>query len=323
MQAFSLHGLDHERLQPIAARVSLVLLLLLVMWLAVRWLMLLASGPEIVVRMPDLPQSAGQQTSLAASNGNAAVNSIADLHLFGAAGDANPLQLEMLPETPLDLELRGIVASSDEDQQGHAIIISSDGREWVYGVGDRLSDDTQVIAITAQQVVLQRNGQRETLSLPRLAADQTAPGVRSTQPVRQQQAQTRTQGNNALVGNAMPGLASIRGGMPSITASATGSVAGVTLDSSNLARMAQMIQVTPAAGGGYQVFPGRDASQFRQFGLQANDVVTAVNGQPLTNAQAALQIFQNLPQQNSVTLTIRRDGQVLQLQPDMSALQQQ
>ena len=323
MQAFSLHGLDHERLQPIAARFSLVLLLLLVMWLAVRWLLLLVSGPEIVVRMPDLPRPAGQQAAFAASNGNAAVNNIADLHLFGAAGGANPLQLEMLPETPLDLELRGIVAASDEDQQGHAIIISSDGREWVYGVGDRLSDDTEVIAITAQQVVLQRNGQRETLSLPRLAADQTAPGVRSTQPVRQQQARARTQENNALVGNAMPGLASIRGGMPSITASSAGSIAGVTLDSSNLARMAQMIQVTPAAGGGYQVFPGRDASQFKQFGLQANDVVTAVNGQPLTNVQAALQIFQNLPQQNSVTLTVRRDGQVLQLQPDVSALQQQ
>ena len=323
MQAFPLHGLDHERLQPIAARLSLVLLLLLVMWLALRWILLLVSGPEIVVRMPDLPRPAGQQASLAASNGNAAANSIADLHLFGAAGVANPLQLEMLPETPLDLELRGIVAASDDDQEGHAIIISSDGREWVYGVGDRLSDDTQVIAITAQQVVLQRNGQRETLSLPRLAADQTAQGVRATRPVRQQQARARTQENNALVGNAMPGLASIRGGMPSITASSTGSIAGVTLDSSNLARMAQMIQVTPAAGGGYQVFPGRDASQFKQFGLQANDVVTAVNGQPLTNAQAALQIFQNLSQQNSVTLTVRRDGQVLQLQPDVSALQQQ
>jgi len=322
MQAFSLHRLDHERLQPIAARLSLVLLLLLVMWLAVRWLLLLVSGPEIVVRMPDLPQPAGQQANLAASNGNAAVNSIADLHLFGTAGGANPLQLEMLPETPLDLELRGIVAASDEDQQGHAIIISSDGREWVYGVGDRLSDDTEVIAITAQQVVLQRNGQRESLSLPRLAADQTGQGVRSTQPVRQQQERARTQVNNALAGNAMPGLASIRG-MPSITAASAGSIAGVSLDSSNLARMAQMIQVTPAAGGGYQVFPGRDASQFKQFGLQANDVVTAVNGQPLTNVQAALQIFQNLPQQNSVTLTVRRDGQVLQLQPDVSALQQQ
>jgi len=322
MQAFSLHRLDHERLQPIAARLSLVLLLLLVMWLAVRWLLLLVSCPEIVVRMPDLPQPAGQQANLAASNGNAAVNSIADLHLFGTAGGANPLQLEMLPETPLDLELRGIVAASDEDQQGHAIIISSDGREWVYGVGDRLSDDTEVIAITAQQVVLQRNGQRESLSLPRLAADQTGQGVHSTQPVRQQQARARTQVNNALAGNAMPGLASIRG-MPSITAASAGSIAGVSLDSSNLARMAQMIQVTPAAGGGYQVFPGRDASQFKQFGLQANDVVTAVNGQPLTNVQAALQIFQNLPQQNSVTLTVRRDGQVLQLQPDVSALQQQ
>ena len=321
MQVFSLHGLDHERLQPIVARVSLVLLLLLVMWLAVRWLLLLLSGPEIVVRMPDLPQPTGLQTFFSASNGKAAANNIADLHLFGAAGVSNPLQLEMLPETPLDLELRGIVAASDEDQQGHAIIISSDGREWVYGVGDRLSDDTEVIAITAQQVVLQRNGKRETLSLPRLATDQTAPGVRSSLPVRQQQARARTQENNALVGNAMPGLAAIRGS-PSITASSAGSISGVSLDSSNLARMAQMIQVTPAAGGGYQVFPGRDASQFKQFGLQANDVVTAVNGQPLTNVQAALQIFQNLPQQNSVTLTVRRDGQVLQLQPDVSALQQ-
>jgi len=319
MQALTFTSLDSHRLQTIAARLSLILLLLLTMWLAVRWLLLLISGPELVVRMPELPTQAGTAASSQAAGGG---SSIADLHLFGEAGVANPLLLEMLPETSLDLALRGIVAAADEDQQGHAIIVSSDGREWVYGVGDRLSDDTEVVAITAQQVVLQRNGQRETLSLPNRAEEQRTPGVRSGSPARNQPAVAGGTQNNALVGAAMPGFTSMRAGMPSITASA-GSIGGVTLDSTNLARMAQMVQVTPAAGGGYQVFPGRDASQFRQLGLQANDVITAVNGQPLTNVQTAMQIFQNLGAQNSVTLSVRRNGQVVQLQPDLSSLQQQ
>lgn len=318
MQAITFNALQLQRLQPLAARLSLLLLLVLLMWLAVRWLLLLISGPDIVVRMPELPQSV-RSTSQA---GMVSGNSIADLHLFGQAGVANPLLLEMLPETSLDLELRGIVAATAEDQQGHAIIVSSDGREWVYGVGDRLADDTEVVAITAQQVVLQRNGQRETLSLPNLAAQRRTAGVRSQAAQSNLSAAQPGSQDNALVGAGLPGFASMRGAMPAISAPA-GSIGGVTLDSNNLARMAQMVQVTPAAGGGYQVFPGRDAGQFRQLGLQANDVITAVNGQPLTNVQAAMQIFQNLGAQNSVTLTVRRNGQVVQLQPDLSALQQQ
>jgi general secretion pathway protein C len=322
MQAFTFNSLNHHRLQLIAARLSLLMLLLLSLWLAVRWVLLLVSGPDIVVSMLELPQQADGQARSAGVAGSGAGNSIADLHLFGEAGVANPLMLDMLPETALDLELRGIVAAADEDQQGHAIIISSDGREWVYGVGDRLADDTEVVAITAQQVVLLRNGQRETLSLPSLIAEQNRPGVRASATQRMQPATTTAGQSNSLVGAAMPGFSSMRGGMPSITTSA-GSIGGVTLDSANLARMAQMVQVTPAAGGGYQVFPGRDASQFRQLGLQANDVITAVNGQPLTNVQTAMSIFQNLGAQNSVTLSVRRNGQVVQLQPDLSALQQQ
>ena len=318
MQAFTFNSLHDQRLQLIAARLSLVLLVLLALWLAVRWLLLLISGPDIVVNMPDLPQPANDRAQSGAV-GTASGNSIAELHLFGEAGVANPLMLEMLPETSLDLELRGIVAAAAEDQQGHAIIVSSDGREWVYGVGDRLADDTEVMAITAQQVVLQRNGQRETLSLPQLAAPRSTTGMTAQ---RNRSAAVSGSQNNTLVGAGVPGLTALRGGMPSITGSA-GSMAGVSLDSANLARMAQMVQVTPAAGGGYQVFPGRDAGQFKQLGLQANDVITAVNGQPLTNVQAAMQIFQNLGSQNSVTLTVRRNGQVVQLQPDLSALQQQ
>ncbi|MDA3932728.1 MAG: PDZ domain-containing protein [Gammaproteobacteria bacterium] len=322
MNTHSFTSFEYRRLQPLLARLSLLLVILLTLWLAVRWLLLLISGPDIEVRMPALPTQVQQRSSVSASG-----NNIAALHLFGQAGAANPLHLTMLPETSLDLELRGIVAAVEQDQQGYAIIISSDGREWVYGVGDRLSDDTEVVAITSQQVVLQRHGQRETLSLPRLAAEQSGAGIRRSQAAtpgnQANRSSTSPVAGGSLVGAGVPGLTAINGaGMLPFTATA-GSIAGVNLDSTNLARMAQMIQVTPAAGGGYQVFPGRDAVQFQQLGLQANDVITAVNGQPLTNVQAAMQIFQNLGAQNSVTLSVRRNGQVVQLQPDLSALKQQ
>jgi len=68
------------------------------------------------------------------------------------------------------------------------------------------------------------------------------------------------------------------------------------------------------------VFPGRNATLFRQLGLHANDVITAVNGQPVSNVQAAMQIFQNFDSNSAITLSVRRGNQVLQLQPNVASL---
>lgn len=288
-----------------AVWLATLLLFAISVWYLVRLLLLLIAGPDIVVPVTAAPRVATANVRLPGQQ------QIAEWHLFGQSSSTDPLQFETLPETPLNLELRGIVAGQDSDKTGHAIIVDGNGNEWVYSVGDRLADDTEVIAVQQHQVVLQRGAVREALSLPmheemtRNATRQ--PGVQraATQPASRPQ-----------IGQQVSSLRGLRnvpaGGMPPV------SIAGMNV--TDFSSLAKSVQVRPVSGGGFRVFPGRDATVFRQLGLQANDVITAVNGQPLTDVQAAMRIFQQTDNIAGVTISVRRGNQVIQLQPDVSSL---
>ncbi len=308
LKQYSLYASDWTRWSAPLARVIAVLLSVWLLWLLVRLVLLLISGPEVVV---NVPVTRPAQNSAASTSVD-----LARWHLFGRAAVGNPLQLSELPETPLDLQLRGIASGTQSDQEGHAIIVDGGGRQWVYKVGDEVPGGAVVKAITPQQVVLERNGQNEALSLPQLRQQRAGSTNR----------QAGNGGIRAAAGlvNAPRQLAGLRGQPQSLAGLSIpgGVLSGAQLNNVNFEQLSQSVQVTPV-NGGYKVFPGRNATIFRQLGLQANDVITAVNGQPITNPQAAMRLFQNLDSASAVTISVRRGNQVVQLQPDLSALRGQ
>lgn len=62
---------------------------------------------------------------------------------------------------------------------------------------------------------------------------------------------------------------------------------------------------------GYKIRPGRDAEKFRALGLQADDIVTSVNGMPLTNPAKIMEIYKNMGNTTSANLEILRSGNVI------------
>jgi len=60
---------------------------------------------------------------------------------------------------------------------------------------------------------------------------------------------------------------------------------------------------------GYRLNPGKDASLFRQSGLQENDLAIALNGIDLRDQAQAQQALQHLNEQTEITLTVEREGQ--------------
>jgi hypothetical protein len=62
------------------------------------------------------------------------------------------------------------------------------------------------------------------------------------------------------------------------------------------------------AVSGFQVFPGEQASAFNQWGLKPGDVVTALDGAALTDADQAMELFHALADGQAVTATVRRAG---------------
>ena len=82
----------------------------------------------------------------------------------------------------------------------------------------------------------------------------------------------------------------------------------------NLTKLTDVIRPTPYRVGGeqvgFRVYPGRDRKQFAALGLRPGDIITDIDGQTLSDASQAMQIFQSLGAAEEVTVTLDRDGQI-------------
>lgn len=59
---------------------------------------------------------------------------------------------------------------------------------------------------------------------------------------------------------------------------------------------------------GYRLYPGKNSQEFLALGLQSGDIIKAINGMPLTNAQEAMNIFKQLNGASQINVTIVRAG---------------
>jgi len=62
---------------------------------------------------------------------------------------------------------------------------------------------------------------------------------------------------------------------------------------------------------GYKIKPGRDAEKFKALGLETDDIVTAINGMPLTNPAKIMEVYKSMGNATSASLEIKRGGGVI------------
>lgn len=214
-----------------------------------------------------------------------------DWRMFGDPVEPDYGFAQPLPPTPLSLRLRGVVTG----ERGYAIIVDAEGNEGVYRAGDTLPGDAEVVTIEARRVVLERNATREALELPG-SGTSTAAAPRTRDEARPRD-----------------------GDLPSGVG--IGSLASMTsafrLDPNELA---QRITILPVAGGGFRVRAGRDAAIFTQLGFHANDIVLAINGQPVDNQADVRAVFESFRPGEPLAITVRRGERQLVLTPDLSML---
>lgn len=81
--------------------------------------------------------------------------------------------------------------------------------------------------------------------------------------------------------------------------------------------MASEVNVLPVLENGQMVgvrVSGKQGSDLlSRYGIQPNDVITAVNGVPLDGPQRQAELGRSLSTATQVKLTVRRDGRELQL----------
>lgn len=266
------------------AQLSIGLLGLTLLWLLVRILWLLLSGPQVeTLAMPPVPQV---QPAASARDGFR-------WDLFGEPAAPGPPVAAPVQVTSGAMKLKGVMGGGLE---ALAIIADEQGRERVYRVGDSLPDGGRVEEIEFRRVIVGREGRREALEMSRAAAASPASPPRVTGSV-----------------SSLPG---IRG----FDAPSGISAASLQLPSSTATGIGDQITVLPVAGGGFRVRPGRDARLFAELGLQVNDVVMAVNGQPLNSEDDARALFADVMRRGELSITINRQGREMTLRPDLSDL---
>ncbi|MBS0569917.1 MAG: type II secretion system protein GspC [Proteobacteria bacterium] len=283
----SLSSADHARLSRLAALAVCALAALVCLWLIVRlaWL-LVPQGDDNAAPTP----AAGVPAP-------APLQSVAKWHLFGNPQTIAVLQqMRNAPATALKLTLRGTLAM-DDAHDGIAMIQDEHGGERAYKVGETVDGGAKLAAVYTDHVVLDHEGVAETLSLPQAAAA-APPSAGQAAPA------APGSGRSASI---PPNFAP-----PQLGASLDWNAAQAKLRV-DPAQLAKQVHVEPVFENGKiagaRLSGGGDVAKLmNQAGLKPTDLITAINGQTLSNVSNPQQFMDNLAGAGSVSVTVLRDG---------------
>jgi general secretion pathway protein C len=226
--------------------------------------------------LPPVPVTIARATPLPPARVDSA--RLAAAHLFGQPSPSPVVARAptTAPATKLDLRLKGVLA--DSEGRGLALIRLPTGESKVFSIGQGVSGNIALHSIYADKVLLARNGQYETLRLE------------GKDP--EKQLVTR-----------QPDAAPLRDYRQEILRKPED--------------IGRYLRLRPARQGdlfiGYSLYPGKEVDILNELGLQAGDIVTAVNGTVLDSPLKGLDILQQLAQAQSVNLEILRNGSKVSL----------
>jgi general secretion pathway protein C len=202
---------------------------------------------------------------------------ITNAHLFGAAPVA-PQDGANAPQTSIPLVLTGTIAGNDP-QNGLAILGQTAQTAKVYAVGDNVPGGAKLHSVYSDRVVIDRNGQLESLALPRQMNAGNGPPPSSA----------ALQGDSGSI-ERMRRMISEQPGL-----------------------LADVLRPQPVIDhgrmNGFRVYPGRNRMAFMRLGLRPGDQVTAINGTPLDDRDRSEQILHTLSSSSEAHVTVIRNGQ--------------
>ncbi len=243
------------------------------------WVLALALGVQAALIVTDLASGGGKAAGAPHHPAPARqldLPAIANAHLFGAA----PIPKQdgaNAPATRMPLVLTGIIAGNDP-QNGLAILGPNAQSAKVYAVGDTIAGGPKLHSVYTDRVVIDRDGQLESLALPHQMSA-TAPPPSSAAF---QSAENPVERMRRMISE-QPGL------------------------------IGDVIRPQPVMDhghlNGFRVYPGRNRSAFNTLGLHAGDQVTAINGTPLDDRDRSEQILRTLSSASEARVTVIRGGQ--------------
>ena len=246
------------------------------------WGLSLALGVQAALIVTDLAGAGRPAATAPPVHGPAATHAlnpaaVTNAHLFGAAPPPKQDGANA-PQTSIPLVLTGTIAGNDP-QNGLAILGQTAQSVKVYAVGDNVPGGAKLHSVYSDRVVIERNGQLESLQLPRQLNAGNAPPPSAA----------AFQGENTSI-ERMRRMISDQPGL-----------------------LADVMRPQPVMDhgrmNGFRVYPGRDRMAFMRLGLRPGDQVTAINGTPLDDRDRGEQILHTLGSSTEAHVTVIRNGQ--------------
>ena len=211
---------------------------------------------------------------------------LASLSVFGTPAVQN--RVVNAPDTSLSWSLKGVFSNPDPSRS--AAILSPQGQpEKLYRVGATLPGNVTLQEVLADRVILDRGGRLETLRLKRYDA---------------------------------PTAGSRRGAAPALPAAAEAEP-HVDRDAwvNDPQRFLDVISANPVMEGGIlyglEVSPARNAREFEAAGFEAGDVITEVNGSPVSEISDYRDLLAELADASSVSVSLERNGEPMNITINM------
>jgi len=220
-------------------------------------------------------------------------------------------ELASLPESKLPLKLLGTVVQVNGKRSFAVIMDEAAREEQIHFVGDEVRDGAVLTSVARNRVVLVRNGREEILTMEE---DQSGkPG------------QVASSKRKFPVARAASGSSPPEGGSMAVRKVGDNNyvldrreVNGMLQDFNKL--LTQVRVVPHFADGkpdGFKIFNIRPGSLFASLGMVNGDIIKRVNGLDITGPEQALQMFQQLRDENQVTVDLERFRKNLTLQYDI------
>ncbi|MCO7191149.1 MULTISPECIES: type II secretion system protein GspC [unclassified Pseudoalteromonas] len=284
-----IHDLPHAKL----SRLVVYLAVVYIAFLCAKLFWLLWPVPQ-TQPLPTQSQMYAQ-TSAAVSS-----QTILGHNIFGKANEKTVVEapkpvISDAPETQLNVRLTGIVAVSQNDAAGLAII-ESQGRQETYVVQDPVKGTRAKLAqVLPDRVILDVSGRFETLMLDGIEfSRQVATPVQSRRTANRNQPKQISDKAREELKQRRDELLAEPG------------------------KLFDYIRISPERRNGqlvgYRLRPGKDPELFKKMGLKNNDLAIAINGFQLTDMKQAMSAMNELRNSTDANITIERDGQTVDVQ---------
>ncbi len=282
---------------PLVARFSLESLVTLVCglfvaisaWILGHLIWTLIEPQSVMPAASSLPYSVSSSERSVAQPG---FRELALLSPYGRA-DRAPVAVDA-PDTKLSWTLKGVLSDPDPARSA-AILVTQGQPEKLYRVGATLPGQVRLEQVLADRVMLMRDGQLETLRLKR----------------------------NELNGSGRSARNARTAALPEVDANQTlapdGNLARIDREAwlNDPQRFAEVISANPVMVDGtlygIEVSPARNAREFEAAGLKAGDVITDVDGTPVSQIEDYRDILRDMSGASSVSVSLERDGQPMNI----------